>query len=397
MSHRRQPIPQRTPVRRPPPPAPTPAAAGPAAQPSARYVRLLPGDPAPVFVQRSPNNARFASQTLGGMYVALLFHVSAGDPRSRVALDAAAARKDLFDTRRAVCFAVSCDPADETRLTSASPGMSFFWDADGTVAKLHGVLPADWKAGDAVNAMRQWVVLDPQQRVHAVVPFRDDGSDAEEVFRLIERAPDADRIVGFEMQAPVLAIPNVFEPDLCRALIDHYQVTGGEASGFMREVNGRTVLMHDTSHKVRSDVMLDDGPLKDATRERIHRRVRPEIAKIHQFQVSRMERYLIGCYTAAAGGHFRAHRDNTTKGTAHRRFAVSINLNADFDGGEVSFPEYGGRSYKPPPGGAVVFSCSLLHKVSPVTKGERFAFLPFLYDDAAARIREANLAFVGEE
>ena len=75
---------------------------------------------------------------------------------------------------------------------------------------------------------------------------------------------------------------------------------------------------------------------------------------------------------------------------------MSINLNDDFDGGEVSFPEYGPRGYKPPPGGAVVFSCSLLHQVSRVVRGERFAFLPFLYDDAAAAIRERNLAFVGE-
>ena len=73
-----------------------------------------------------------------------------------------------------------------------------------------------------------------------------------------------------------------------------------------------------------------------------------------------------------------------------------INLNDDFDGGEVSFPEYGPRSFKPPPGGAVVFSCSLLHAVSRVTRGRRYAFLPFLYDDAAAKIREANNQFLGQ-
>ncbi len=76
-----------------------------------------------------------------------------------------------------------------------------------------------------------------------------------------------------------------------------------------------------------------------------------------------MERYLVGCYDAAEGGHFSPHRDNTTPGTAHRRFAISINLNDDFEGGEVSFPEYGPRG---------------------------FAFLPFVYDNAAAAIREAN-------
>ena len=109
-----------------------------------------------------------------------------------------------------------------------------------------------------------------------------------------------------------------------------------------------------------------------------------------------MERYIVACYSAEDGGHFQAHRDNTTKGTAHRRFAVSINLNAEFEGGEVNFPEYGPRSFKPPPGGAVVFSCSLLHAVSKVTSGRRYAFLPFLYDDAAARVREQNNAYLGE-
>jgi predicted 2-oxoglutarate/Fe(II)-dependent dioxygenase YbiX len=97
---------------------------------------------------------------------------------------------------------------------------------------------------------------------------------------------------------------------------------------------------------------------------RFIRRVVPQIQKAHQFKVTRMERYIVSCYAAEDEAHFRAHRDNTTKGTAHRRFAVSVNLNDDFDGGEVSFPEYGKRSFKAPPGGAVVFSCSLLHAVS---------------------------------
>jgi predicted 2-oxoglutarate/Fe(II)-dependent dioxygenase YbiX len=110
-----------------------------------------------------------------------------------------------------------------------------------------------------------------------------------------------------------------------------------------------------------------------------------------------MERYIVCCYAAEDGAYFRAHRENTTKGTAHRRFAVSINLNDDFEGGEVSFPEYGSQSFKLAPGGAVVFSCSLLHAVSKVTSGRRYAFLPFLYDEAAAAVREANNQFLSEE
>ena len=109
-----------------------------------------------------------------------------------------------------------------------------------------------------------------------------------------------------------------------------------------------------------------------------------------------MERFIVSCYAAQERGHFRAHRDNTTKGTAHRRFAVTVNLNDDYDGGELSFPEYGPRSYKPPVGCAVVISCSLLHAVSRMRHGKRYAFLPFLYDDAAAKIREENSRFLAD-
>jgi predicted 2-oxoglutarate/Fe(II)-dependent dioxygenase YbiX len=182
----------------------------------------------------------------------------------------------------------------------------------------------------------------------------------------------------------------VFEPAFCADLIALYEASGGEESGFMREVGGKTVGVNDYRHKRRRDHTITDAEVIAATQARFRRRVVPEIAKVHQFHVTRMERYIVACYAAEDEAHFAAHRDNTTRGTAHRRFAVSVNLNEDFDGGEVSFPEYGPRSFKPPVGGAVVFSCSLLHAVSKVTRGRRYAFLPFLYDDAAAKIREEN-------
>jgi predicted 2-oxoglutarate/Fe(II)-dependent dioxygenase YbiX len=165
----------------------------------------------------------------------------------------------------------------------------------------------------------------------------------------------------------------------------------------MREQDGKTVLVIDHLHKRRSDWTIGDETLRNTARQRIQRRIVPEIEKAFQFKITRMERYIVACYDAAVEGHFKAHRDNTTKGTAHRRFAVTINLNSDeYEGGELMFPEYGRTTFKPPVGGAVVFSCSLLHQALPVTKGKRYAFLPFLYDDAAAKIREANNAYLGD-
>ena len=141
--------------------------------------------------------------------------------------------------------------------------------------------------------------------------------------------------------------------------------------------------------------MIDDEALRNQIRARLQRRLVPGVTRAFQFTATRIERYLIACYDAQTGGYFRPHRDNTIKGTAHRKFAVTINLNAgDYDGGDLCFPEFGPRTYRAPTGGAVVFSCSLLHEARAVTRGRRFAFLPFLFDEPGEALRQENLKFV---
>lgn len=359
------------------------------------YAQIMPGDPAPYFKQRSGSNPKFMFDTVAGRYVVLCFLGTAGDEDAQRTVARVLARKDVFNDDHAALFLVSVDAADEgeNRLAEFIPGFRVFWDFDASVSRLYGAVPKG-EISDSVSYRRQWVIIDPTLRVVAVIPLVSDGSDVDQLAETVARLPPAGRHVGFDVPPPILVLPNVFEPDLCRHLIGLYEAHGGEESGFMREVNGKTVAAHDPSHKRRRDYIIEDDGLIKQLQHRVIRRVVPEIAKVHQFNVTRMERYIVCCYAAEDGGHFRAHRDNTTKGTAHRRFAVSINLNNDFEGGEISFPEYGPRRFKPPVGGAVVFSCSLLHAVSQVTAGRRFAFLPFLYDEAAAKLREANKGFL---
>jgi peroxiredoxin/predicted 2-oxoglutarate/Fe(II)-dependent dioxygenase YbiX len=354
-----------------------------------RFRNLQIGDPAPWFRQRSATQPIYNFDTVAGRYIVLCFFASADDARTQAALTAVNQATDLFDDEHASFFGVSNNRADEGRLTERYPGYRYLLDFDGAVAQLYGA-----KAEDEGLVRRLWFVLDPSLRIIFAAPF--DTTPAEAVIDFVKRLPPPGRHGGVEAMPPVLQLANVFEPELCSQLVALYQTQGGEESGFMREKDGKTILVTDASHKRRRDCMVEDTALIAALQERVRRRIVPEIAKAHQFQVTRMERYLIGCYTADDGGHFRPHRDNTTKGTAHRRFAVSINLNADFEGGELCFPEFGPRTFKPPPGAAVVFSCSLLHAVTKVTRGERYAFLPFLYDDAAAEIRQRNNAFLGE-
>jgi peroxiredoxin/predicted 2-oxoglutarate/Fe(II)-dependent dioxygenase YbiX len=369
-------------------------------QPAPRsYVNLQSGDPAPWFHGRTATNPNYAFDTAAGRYLVLCFFLTAADPVGQQALKAVAANRGLFDDQKFCFFGVTIDPRDESdkRVADQLPGIRFLFDQAGDLCRLYGANPRDSKPGERnVPARRFWIVLDPTLRVLKLVEFGKDASHADALFGYLQTLPPPAKYAGIELQAPVLILPNIFEPDFCKHLIGLYEKHGGEESGFMREVDGKTVLLTDHRHKRRKDYIIADEALMNQTRERIRRRIVPEIKKIHQFQVTRMERYIVSCYAAEDQAHFGAHRDNTTKGTAHRRFAVSINLNAEFEGGEVSFPEYGPRSFKPPPGGACVFSCSLLHAVSEVTAGRRYAFLPFLYDDEAAKIREANNQFLGD-
>ncbi|SFI84572.1 2OG-Fe(II) oxygenase family protein [Caulobacter sp. UNC279MFTsu5.1] len=363
---------------------------------AARPPGLRVGEPAPWFVARSTANPRFTFHTAAGRYVVLGFVGSSQHPLAAAALAEVAARRALFDDVKASFFGVSIDPADEAqgRVAESLPGLRWFWDGDLAVSRLYGAAAAEPVAPEGVAYRPFWLVLDPQLRCVFTAPLAETGA----VLDFVAAAPAPADHAGAPLHAPVLILPRVFEPELCRRLIAVYEAAGGHASGFMRDVDGKTRLIVDPTHKRRSDHDLVDPGLRAAAAARIHDRLIPEVAKAFQFKATRMERYLVGCYGAAEGGHFRPHRDNTTAGTAHRRFAVTINLNAeDYEGGDLSFPEFGPRRYRAPTGGAVVFSCSLLHMVDPILAGRRFAFLPFLYDEVAAREREARNAELGEE
>ena len=265
------------------------------------------------------------------------------------------------------------------------PGIRAMWDFDRSVSRLLGAVPVG-PAEDESARHPVWILVDPSLHVLAVFPFNQ-GREVEALFDRIDALPHPSRFAGFEVPAPVLVLPNVLDQALCRHLIGLYDQHGGGESGVMRAGGG----VFDRSFKSRKDFMIEDDRMIRHLQGLIARRVLPEIEKLFFMKITRMERYMVGCYSAEDGGHFRPHRDNSPGITGHRRFAVSINLNDDFDGGEVSFPEYNPRGIKAPPGWCVVFPAAILHAVSKVTRGRRYAFLPFVYDEGGAAIRQAYL------
>lgn len=239
-----------------------------------------------------------------------------------------------------------------------------------------------------MDALRRTILLGPELRVQQIYDNPDPTSHAEQLIKDIDALILRESPRRVIQQAPVLLIQNVLPAELCRRLMEVWKEQGNEDSGFMKQVEGKTVGMYDYSHKIRRDHFMKDGPELAQVKNFIANRVIPPIRAAFNYEVSRFEDFRIACYDASRGGFFRPHRDNTTDGTAHRRFAMSLLLNDDYEGGTLRFPEYGRHEYRPDAGSAVIFSCSLLHEATDVTAGLRFVLLSFFYGEREAKIRE---------
>ncbi|WP_374442511.1 2OG-Fe(II) oxygenase [Stella sp.] len=351
--------------------------------------RLRPGDPAPWFMAPTHSNPRFSFDTMAGRFVVVSFVGRAESPAGRALRDFLARHRDRFDDANVAIFGVTGDPTDltEKRLVEQVPGVRWFADADGDIARQFKAARGD----DPTDVYPQTIVLDPALRTLVWASLAEPDQHARALLAVLDRLPRIAEDRWSPGVAPVLILPRVFEPAFCRRLIDYYEANGGFASGHMTSRDGKSVGVLDRSRKRRTDCMITDEPLKDGIQGRLYHRLIPMIQRAFQFNATRIERYIVARYDGADRGFFFPHRDNTSPATKHRRFAVTINLNAEeYEGGDLRFPEFGRRTYRAPTGGAVVFSCSLTHEALPVTRGVRYATLPFLYDEAAAEIRAAT-------
>lgn len=340
---------------------------------------LQPGEPAPWFRGATPSHPEFTFDSVAGRYVLLAFLPKA-DAERLLAMKALAAHRTMFDDARVSAFGVVRDAQTAAGVQDMT-GLRWVLDLDEAVSAQFA------PQGDEPPA---WMLLDPTLRL-----LRSYGlAETDALFAAIAALPAPAEHAGVATPAPVLIAPRIFEPELCEALIALHAQGSGAFTGVMRDRGDRTAYVMDEL-KRRRDVVVDDPQLIAEIRERLERRLFPQIERGFSFRATRIERYLISCYAAEDGGVFHAHRDNTTYQTAHRKFAGSINLNDDFEGGDLRFPEFGRGVFRPPVGGACVFACGLLHEATKVTAGKRYAFLPFFYDEAGARVLAAYRARVG--
>jgi hypothetical protein len=244
------------------------------------------------------------------------------------------------------------------------------------------------------------VVLDPDLRVVGVVGVVTGDNPCDEVVALLDSATHRGAATEVTGQAPVMLLPRVVDAGLRDRLIHLLEQQGSAETGVETSSGGGRSEVLDASYKRRRDHTVDDRDLLRELSTTVGRRVMPEIRKAFAFRATRFEGFKIACYDSSTGGFFRAHRDNLSPSTAHRVFALTINLNEEYEGGQLRFPEYGNQLYRPGSGAALVFSCAHLHEVLDVTAGQRFALLSFLYGEppteAAQRGAPAAIRQVGD-
>jgi peroxiredoxin/predicted 2-oxoglutarate/Fe(II)-dependent dioxygenase YbiX len=360
---------------------------------------LTVGDPAPWFTLPSTSNPKYHFDTVGGYHTILFFFGSTKIEQVAQVVQDFCNLQDQLAQQDVPFFGVSIDPDDQVLADQIvlPTYCKFLWDFQQTVSQQYGVCMAGEASGQ-VSYRPTAFVLDETLRVLRVFPLEQAETFAARILAYVSSLPRFGAASFAHRQAPVLLIPRVLEPEVCRALVQLFETEPVRDSGFMREVDGKTVEILDHGFKKRRDINLSETPWLEPINKLMIRRVKPEIEKVFQFSITRFERHIVARYDAADQGFFNRHRDNTTKGTAHRRFAMSLNLNTGaYEGGCLRFPEYGPQLYRPETGEAVIFSCSLLHEATPVTQGQRFALLSFFYGDEDALVRERNRQYLAEK
>lgn len=275
-------------------------------------------------------------------------------------------------------FAIGGDPVALVQKLAAQHEPGFFLLAD-----------AEHKAADAFGSRGKLVgfVLDPGQRIQKVITPGYTSIAERAAAELLSLLPPEPFNPGFH--PPLLVIPQALPRDFCGYLIEEFEKRGSEASGTLRMTEGKMVHADDSTVKQRRDHHIVDQDLIDPIADYMERRVLPEIHRAFHCPIKFVEEFKIVRYDADPGGYFRPHRDNTTPGTAHRRFAMTLNLNAeDYEGGELCFPEFDNATYKPATGEAVIFSCNLLHEATDLIDGQRYVLLSFMYDEPGRQVLE---------
>ena len=333
---------------------------------------------APDFIVKRADGSPFHFyRELAGQPALLLFWSGAQNPMAVAGLEALASRWDELAEFGLEGIAIAADDTppfeEEERLPFA-----FFRDSGDQVGEIYrrasGLVPHSGEfALDSISAF----CLDANQRIMGIVshPAGEVADEIIALYRELHGQHEAARALSGP--APILYLPRLIDAELCDELIRYWDegrasAGGTEAAGQQGDL-GRYYQRKDQ----RIDRPIEDTQLQADLELAIGRRIAPELEKAFRFANFHFERFLVTRYDASQTDETWPHRDNLAPDTQSRRFAVTVNLNDDYAGGELVFPEYGPHKHRTHKGGAIISSCSLIQEVLPVTEGKRYCLLNF--------------------
>ncbi len=338
-------------------------------------LRLSAGDRAPVCLGITATGALYASEEQAGRAVVLILARKLATPALIALLAEFSARAAELCARDIDLVAlIGADVDDVFEFNFRHPSQAIL------VGSLNDFLDRIGLEGEAPEVL----ILDRNQRAAARIAGGDISSMLAAAMAAASRLPnEAPRDVC--TPAPVLLLPNLIDPDLCRELIElHHAGPSFDSPVLTTDAEGRPRHKLDYAYKKRRDFLLErDHPMYLRVNDIIMRRCVSEIKRAFQVEVSHTDRFLIACYPGD-GGHFRRHRDNRPAIVAFRRFALSINLTVSaegYEGGFLRLPEFSSHNYRCPTGAGLLFSVALLHEITPVLRGDRYVLVTHLHDE----------------
>lgn len=226
------------------------------------------------------------------------------------------------------------------------------------------------------------VLLTPLGQIRSYLDASNTKGHAEQMVEQLQNAAVAAEAQWQPPHAPVLMIPKVLQPEECAALIQSVENNSTFAvdKNEWKEATGNVAVpLYEYDRQDRMNLFIRDQSAISFIDERLATRVNPMIKKVFAFDVKQREELHIARYEGTRGGMHMGHRDNITPETSNRRFAISVSLSDDYEGGEICFREFSSRGYRGPIGTATIFSSSLLHEVMETTKGVRHVLISHLY------------------
>lgn len=170
-------------------------------------------------------------------------------------------------------------------------------------------------------------------------------------------------------------LPRLFTKSHCKEIINIADTIGWREG--VTYVAGSDEPKIDHRGRIAFSVTLDE---EHEDHEWIFKRVRKGIAKVNKFYDFELggpvTLYVV---SYPEGGHIALHGDALSEKTERRKLSISTQLSApsEYEGGNLEFPlaMNGKQAASRRRGTATIFPSPMLHRVTTVTKGQRYALI----------------------